>query len=152
MMSEIKSRAFSLCVILIVTGVFMRLLPERSNKKTVKFVVTLILIVTVLNFDISSVGNALSFDFSGDNSDAVGEYESGLKDKIAGSVYAELEEKVAEIYKEYDENAVVQILSGGDRLKVIIIGTHLSDSEKEKAQSRAEAELGGKAEFIYRER
>ena len=151
-MSDIKSWAFSLCLVLIVTGVFMRLLPERSDKKTVKFVVTLILIVCVFKLDISSVGDMFKADFSGTNGEAVSEYESELKEKISGSVNSEIEEKIAEIYKEYDENANVELITDGGKPTVIITGTRLSDIEKHKAQSRIETQLGEAAEFIYRER
>ncbi len=151
-MSEIKSWAFSLCLILIVTGVFMRLLPERSDKKTVKFVVTLILIVCLFKLDISSVGDMFKADFSVENGEAVSEYESELKEKISGSVNSETEEQIVEIYKEYDENAEIELITDGGKPTVIITGTRLSGIEKYTAQSRIETQLGEAAEFIYRER
>ncbi len=130
----------------------MRLLPERSDKRTLKFVITLILITAVFNIDVSSVGDIFDIDIKTDNSDAVSEYENGLKDKVSDSLTSQIEAEISEEYKKYDEDINVKLTQNGDKLTVnVFFGMRLSLSEREEIQSRLERDIGENIEFIYRE-
>lgn len=130
----------------------MRLLPERSDKRTLKFVITLILITAVFNIDVSSVGDIFDINIKTDNSDAVSEYENILKDKVLDSLTSQIEAEISEEYKKYDKNITVKLAQSGDKLTVnVFFGMRLSQSEREKIQSRLERDIGENIEFIYRE-
>lgn len=130
----------------------MRLLPERSDKRTLKFVITLILITAVFNIDVSSVGDIFDIDIKTDNSDAVSEYENGLKAKVSDSLTSQIEAEISEEYKKYDEDITVKLYQNGDKLTVnVFFGMRLSLSEREEIQSRLEHDIGENIEFIYRE-
>lgn len=130
----------------------MRLLPERSDKRTLKFVITLILITAVFNIDVSSVGDIFDIDIKTDNSDAVSEYENSLKDKVSDSLTSQIEAEISEEYKKYDEDITVKLAQNGDKLTVnVFFGMRLSLSEREEIQSRLERDIGENIEFIYRE-
>ena len=63
-MGEIRSWALTLSVILIVTGIVMKIIPENSTKRSVKFIASLIIITCFFRLDISVAVNELSsFDF-----------------------------------------------------------------------------------------
>lgn len=130
----------------------MRLLPERSDKRTLKFVITLILITAVFNIDVSSVGDIFDINIKTDNSDAVSEYENILKDKVSDSLTSQIEAEISEEYKKYDKNITVKLDQNGDKLTVnVFFGMRLSQSEREEIQSRLERDIGENIEFIYRE-
>lgn len=141
-----------MCLILIATGIFMRLIPERSDKRTLKFVITLILITAVFNIDVSSVGDIFDIDIKTDNSDVVSEYENSLKDKISDSLTSQIEAEISNEYKKYDEGITVKLDRNGEKLTVnVFFGMRLSLSEREEIQSRLERDIGESIEFIYRE-
>lgn len=130
----------------------MRLLPERSDKRTLKFVITLILITAVFNIDVSSVGDIFDIDIKTDNSDAVSEYENILKDKVSDSLTSQIEAEISEEYKKYDKDITVKLDQNGDKLTVnVFFGMRLSQSEREEIQSRLERDIGENIKFIYRE-
>lgn len=130
----------------------MRLLPERSDKRTLKFVITLILITAVFNIDVSSVGDIFDINIKTDNSDAVSEYENILKDKVSDSLTSQIEAEISEEYKKYDKDITVKLDQNGDKLTVnVFFGMRLSQSEREEIQSRLERDIGENIEFIYRE-
>lgn len=130
----------------------MRLIPERSDKRTLKFVITLILITAVFNIDVSSVGDIFDIDIKTDNSDVVSEYENSLKDKVSDSLTSQIEAEISNEYKKYDENITVKLDRNGEKLTVnVFFGMRLSLSEREEIQSRLERDIGENIEFIYRE-
>lgn len=130
----------------------MRLIPERSDKRTLKFVITLILITAVFNIDVSSVGDIFDIDIKNDNSDVVSEYENSLKDKISDSLTSQIEAEISNEYKKYDEDITVKLDRNGNKLTVnVFFGMRLSLSEREEIQSRLERDIGESIEFIYRE-
>lgn len=130
----------------------MRLIPERSDKRTLKFVITLILITAVFNIDVSSVGDIFDIDIKTDNSNVVSEYENSLKDKISDSLTSQIEAEISNEYKKYDEDITVKLDRNGNKLTVnVFFGMRLSLSEREEIQSRLERGIGESIEFIYRE-
>lgn len=130
----------------------MRLIPERSDKRTLKFVITLILITAVFNIDVSSVGDIFDIDIKTDNSNVVSEYENSLKDKISDSLTSQIEAEISNEYKKYDEDITVKLDRNGNKLTVnVFFGMRLSLSEREEIQSRLERDIGESIEFIYRE-
>ncbi|MDD6021210.1 MAG: hypothetical protein ACI4GA_01990 [Acutalibacteraceae bacterium] len=150
-MTDIKHWAFSLCIVLIVTGIFMRLLPERSNKKTVRFVVTLIILVCIFKLDVSRLGDRLSADIPDDNAEAVSEYENDLKNRISDSVGSALEEKISGIVRQYDQNSSVKLDFTSDKIIVNISGTRFDSYTRIRLEAQIKAAYDGKLEFIYKE-
>lgn len=150
-MTDIKHWAFSLCIVLIVTGIFMRLLPERSNKKTVRFVVTLIILVCIFKLDVSRLGDRLSADIPDDNAEAVSEYENDLKNRISDSVGSALEEKIFGIVRQYDQNSSVKLDFTSDKIIVNISGTRFDSYTRIRLEAQIKAAYDGKLEFIYKE-
>lgn len=150
-MSDIKRWAFSVCTILIASGIFMRILPEKSDKKAVRFVVTLMLIVCIFELDISAVSNTLDLNKNYDNNIEVSEYENKLNEQIEDKVVTEIEKKISDEIKKYDKNAKISVEITGEKIIVTIISTQLSDYEKTKIRTRIKTDFGDETELIYRE-
>ncbi len=150
-MSEIKRWAFSVCIVLIASGFFMRILPQRSDKRVLRFVVTLILIVCVFEIDISSFSDLLEPDFGYESVGSAEKYEEELKDGIEDTVSEKLQDEIQSKYKKYDENAIVSVEYGNGIFFVKVSGANLSEFEKAKIQAQIENFVGQDTEFIYME-
>lgn len=149
-MSEIKNWAFSICIILITTGIFMRVLPERSDKKTVKFVAVLILIISVFKIDISSLSDLFDFDISDENSTAVSEYEDYLVSSVNDTIISQIEEKIASEYQKIDGTFSVTVNITDETISAYISGgRHLNYSEKENLHSKIISDFKADIEFVY---
>lgn len=145
-MSEIKQWALSICIILIVSGIFMRILPERSDKSVVRFVVTLILITVVFGIDISSFEDAFDLEIASESVE--NDYEDSLLDKVGNSLCEQVERLAESECRSfgYDAECSAEIEDG----KIVIYiasQKSLGDSEIEAVRSIIEAKLGEEAEI-----
>lgn len=149
-MAEIKSWAFSVCIILITSGIFMRILPERSDKRNVRFIVTLILITAVFNIDISSFENAFDIGSAGEISES--EYENSLLDEISSSLCDEIEKIALGEYQDIDPSGDIKVKLEDGKIVVCIASSESLTTEKlENFKSRLETRLGEKIEISYEE-
>ncbi len=151
-MEEIKRWATTVCVVLITTGVFMCILPERSNKKSVKFVATLILIIAVFNIDTHSIKNTFDFDINAENESAVSEYEEEISDMISNSVLLEIKKIISEKCEEFSSSDGIVINKSGDEMKVYVYcDKSPSEMQKENLRSEIKNEFGIDIEFVYKQ-
>lgn len=151
-MESIKEHIFAVCIVLIITGIFMRILPERSDRKTLKFVVTLVLIISVFKIDISPLEDFLKLSATDENNESISVYESDLKGEISNTLSKEIETVIFDEYKRYDEGVKIGVELSENKLIVSVhLSSHLSKSEKETVQLRITDKLGENVEFIYKE-
>lgn len=148
-MSEIKSWALTVCIVLITTGVFMRILPEKSNKKSVKFVATLILLVCIFEIDVSSVKNAFDFDIEAENESTVDMYQKEISSMISSAVFDEIKEKIALECEDFsDKDSITIDDSDGKITAYVYCRTRPTEFQIESIRSRIESDIGIKVEFL----
>ena len=146
-MEEIKSHALALCILLIITGTVSKLLPEKSNKSMLKFVVTLIILSSVFGIDISQI-NFYKSTFDYDNGQAV-EIKTEEAQKLIESIYEdEVENTVREIIENYDEKSEINYDTENKTLTVEAI---ISDDNKQKLKKEIYEKFGPEIKIIFKQ-
>ena len=148
-MNSIRSWALTLSVILIVTGIVMKIVPESSTKRTVKFVASLIVITCFFRLDISAAVNELSsFDFNFDQG-TVNDLNENLQGKILTDFNSQIQKKIDEILIKYDKNAFSQLEINASTVRVKIHCSSLSISDKFKIENEIERFFEDEIFFEY---
>ena len=148
-MSEIRSWALTLSIMLIVTGIVMKIVPENSAKRTVKFVASLIIITCFFRLDISAAVNELSsFDFNFDQ-ETVNDLNENLQEKILTDFNSQMQKKIDAILIKYDKNSFSQFEVNDSTVKVKIHYSALSISDRIKIENEIERFFEDEIIFEY---
>lgn len=148
-MNSIRSWALTLSVILIVTGIVMKIVPENSTKRTVKFVASLIIITCFFRLDISAAVKELShFDlsFSGE---AVNELNENLQEKILSDVNSQIQDEIDKILIQYDKDAFSLLEFNDSKVKVKIFCNTLNISDRINFENELEKFFEDEIIFEY---
>ena len=148
-MSEIRSWALTLSVILIVTGIVMKIIPESSAKRSVKFVGTLIIITCFFRLNISSAVNELgnfSFNF---NDEAVSELNESLQGIILTDLHSQIQFEIDKILISYDKDSFSQVDFNDSTVKIKIHYKNLHFADRIEIEKEIEKFFGNEVTFEY---
>ena len=148
-MGLIRSWALTLSVLLIVTGIVMKTVPESSTKRTVKFVASLLIITCFFRLDLSAAINELSgLDFNF-HEETVNELNENLQEKILTDFNSKIREKTDEILKKYDKDSFSLIEFNESAVKVTVYYKSLSISSRIELEKEIETFLENEITFEY---
>ena len=148
-MNSIRSWALTLSVILIVTGIVMKIIPENSTKRTVKFVASLIIITCFFRLDISAAVKELSNIDLNFNNETVNDLNENLQGKILNDLNSQIQDKINQILIEYDKNSFSNIEYNDSVVKVIIHYHDLKITDRIKIENEIEKFFEDKIIFEY---
>ncbi|MGN0444086.1 MAG: hypothetical protein ACI4F5_05670 [Acutalibacteraceae bacterium] len=119
-MSELRTWATNLSLILIVTGIFMKTVSSKNEKMILRFVVTMILIVSVFQLNVSQVAENFSFDINGEISGDTEILNNNLMNSLSAFGKEQIDETVRKTVQNYDGKASVVTELSENAVHVII--------------------------------
>lgn len=144
-MSELRTWATNLSLILIVTGIFMKTVSSKNEKMILRFVVTMILIVSVFQLNVSQVAENFNFDINGEISGDTEILNNNLMNSLSAFGKEQIDETVRKTVQNYDGEASVVTELSENFVHVIIksdiITSNEIDSIKGELQNEFDCEI-----------
>lgn len=147
-MDDLRSRLMSIAVTLIVTGIIGKLVPEKSNKSIINFVITMVIIANAFGFDLSSFEDFTEFEISTESYQQE-VLESEINNRISQMLSNEIEAETEKIVQKYDSDATVNIAFEEQVLQIKITSNSLSDYDKSEIEDEIKAKFEGEILFKY---
>ena len=140
-MSELRTWATNLSLILIVTGIFMKTVSSKNEKMILRLVVTMILIVSVFQLNVSQVAENFSLDIKSEISGDTEILNNNLMNSLSEFGKEQVEEAVRKIVQNYDENASVVTKLSENTVHIIIKSDVITSSDIDIIKSELQNEF-----------
>lgn len=147
-MSSIKFWATDVSVILIMTGIFLKMCTGKSEKNTIRFIVTLILIVTFFRFSVRDIRAEINYDLGDEINNEVSLAEEKLGGIISSAENEEMKKYISDCITEYDKNAEVGVFISESAISVSVQSENITEEEYSAISERLENEF--ECEIILR--
>lgn len=123
-MDVIKLRILSIFMILIITGVTSKLIPENTNKSLINFISTLLILIIVFNVDVGKFSDDLNIDITESTLS-----ESEILESAKNILYQKIEEEISKMIYKYDAEAKISIEVNNEIIIIEIISKVLSKND-----------------------
>lgn len=140
-MNELRTWATNLSLILIVTGVFMKTVSSKNEKMILRLVVTMILIVSVFQLNVSQVAENFSLDIDSEISGDTEILNNSLMNSLSEFGKEQVEEAVRKTVQNYDENASVVTKLSENTVHIIIKSDVITSSDIDIIKSELQNEF-----------
>lgn len=140
-MSELRTWATNLSLILIVTGIFMKTVSSKNEKMILRFVVTMILIVSVFQLNVSQVAENFSFDINGEISGDTEILNENLINSLSAFGKEQIDETVRKTVQNYDDKASVVTELSENAVHVIIKSYIITSNDTESIKGELQNEF-----------
>lgn len=140
-MSELRTWATNLSLILIVTGVFMKTVSSKNEKMILRLVVTMILIVSVFQINVSQVAKNFSLDIDREISGDTEILNDSLMNSLSEFGKEQVEEAVRKTVQNYDKNASVVTKLSENTVHVIIKSDVITTNDLERIKGELKNEF-----------
>ncbi len=103
-MNTLRETGYVICVILVITGIFMMLLPSGSTVKSVKFAIHLFLIISVISpvFNIKADFSTTAYEYDINENKAYNSLNELYNTEILKSFERELKLQAETVLKKYN--------------------------------------------------
>lgn len=137
-MSEIRIWAANISVILIVTGIMMKTVTFESEKAILKFVATMLLVVTVFQLDTNALKSEFDFDIKDEISESTDEKTRQLSQMLSDMSENEAVSQIKDKFKAFDEDVKLIISSENGGFYIKFKSRIISDDDAEKIEKELE--------------
>lgn len=129
-MNDLKIKAVNISLILLITGIGIKLFSEKSEKSIIKMIVTIIVIISLFNINIHSLlSQENEYSWFGFEED-LSQEENELKDDISKLVRDEIEEDIKNIVGGFDSSADTEIIIEESIIKINVTSEKLNSSDE----------------------
>lgn len=140
-MNEFKIWAQDISFILIFTGLFLKTVSGKSERRMMRIVTTLIIIVAVFRINISVLGKSFKKTDSNDISSSYNELSSSLYNDLSSITEENIRLYITESVKTYDEDASAVISINSDDITIRIISDKITDDDLKSLKLNLEKEF-----------
>lgn len=128
-MNEIKLWAQDIALLIIVTGILIKTISSKSERKIMRMVTTLIIIVTVFRINVASVISGLENNIEEDINASCEEVSASLLSELSLMGENEIRQYIKKIIEKYDSAALSQINITETGIEIIISSVNISYSD-----------------------
>lgn len=147
-MDELKSHLLSIAIMLVITGIISKLIPEKSNKTAIRFVVNLILIISIFGVDLSSIYEVFEKDYSLNFSQQT-VTENEINDRIVRMLNEEIKTEIDSEIQKINSRAYVDVTMDENALIIEAFCEEMSPREKVVFEDVVRNKFEGNIQFIY---
>lgn len=140
-MNELRLWAADLSLVLIVTGILMKVVPEKNERKILRFVVTLLLIISVFNINISDSGMFVQTDIANEISEKTNEMNDDILTVLNEESIKIARNKACEIIRSVIPSADADITFSHEGLHAVISCENFSSYELDTIKTELKKEF-----------
>jgi len=157
-MNSLRETGYIICIILVITGIFMMLLPSGNTVKSVKFTIHLFLIISVIvpMFNIKADFSAYQYDYSLNENKTYNNLTELYNSELLESVEVNLTDKAYDIFKKYaitpEKIEILMNVSANQSIDITEINITLREADKSvsnKAISEINNSFGVTSKVIF---
>lgn len=133
-MNEIRLWATNISLILILTGILMKTVSFESERALLKFVATMLLIVTFFQINTVAIKNELDFEIKDELSNIIVQKSSEFSKKLEEMSINKIYTTAEEMFRQYDEKVILDVTSENDEIHIKFKSNIITDSEAEEVE------------------
>lgn len=135
-MNEIRLWATNISLILILTGILMKTVSFESERALLKFVATMLLIVTFFQINTVAIKNELDFEIKDElsNINIINQKSSEFSKKLEEMSINKIYTTAEEMFRQYDEKVILDVTSENDEIHIKFKSNIITDSEAEEVE------------------
>lgn len=140
-MNEIKIWAQDISIILIVTGILIKTVSEKSERHIMRVITTLVIVTAILRLNISAVSDSCNRTAKPEINYSYDEMSSRLYNELSNMSEKSLRDYIIEIIKTYDKNSLSEIIINENNIEIKIKSESMTGEDYESIKNRLKSEI-----------
>lgn len=137
-MNEIRLWATNISLVLILTGILMKTVSFESERTLLKFVATMLLIVSIFQLNTVAVKNEFDFEIKDEINDITNQKSSEFSKKLEKISINRIYKTADEIFRQYDENIVLDIKAENNEILIKFKSEIITNPEVTEIENKLE--------------
>lgn len=150
-MSEIRLWATDLAVLLVASGIMLKILPSGSERNILRFVAVLALIVAVFQLDAGKAVKSIKIEEYG-ASQKTDSLSEEMYSRLSSAAEDEINKYIAAQVNRFDENAQTECKIGDEDIEVHIVSEKISSEGIEEIKNILSADFECEIKIDMKER